>query len=62
MTCARPAVPPPRRVCSLSFYRVLFRSPGKPRIPGDAILDCTLELVSVPGKDEEIIEMNGVID
>jgi len=33
-------------------------SPGKPRIPGDAVLDFTLELVAVPGKDDEIIEMN----
>ena len=37
-------------------------SPGKPRIPGDAILDFRLELVAVPGKDEEIIDVNGVID
>lgn len=37
-------------------------SPGKPRIPGDAILDFRLELVAVPGKDSEIIEENGVID
>jgi len=37
-------------------------SPGKPRIPGDAILDFTLELVAVPGKDLEIIEENGLID
>lgn len=37
-------------------------SPGKPRIAGDAILDFTLELVSVPGKDEEILEENGIID
>jgi len=37
-------------------------SPGKPRIPGDAILDFTLELVAVPGKDEEILEENGIIE
>lgn len=37
-------------------------SPGKPRIPGDAILDFTLELVAVPGKDLEIIEENGLVD
>ena len=36
--------------------------PGKPRISGDAILDFRLELVAVPGKDEEILEENGVID
>ena len=35
-------------------------SPGKPRISGDAILDFTLELVAVPGKDDEIIEVNDV--
>ena len=38
------------------------RSPGKPRISGTAILDFTLELVAVPGKDDEILEMNGLID
>ena len=37
-------------------------SPGKPRIAGDAILDCTLEMVAVPGKDEELLEANGLID
>ena len=37
-------------------------SPGKPRISGDAILDFTLELVAVPGKDEEILDANGIID
>ena len=37
-------------------------SPGKPRIAGTAILDFTLELVAVPGKDDEILEMNGLID
>merc|ERR1719171_706797 len=31
-------------------------SPGKPRIAGDAILECKLEMVAVPGKDEEILE------
>ncbi|KAL1518923.1 hypothetical protein AB1Y20_003195 [Prymnesium parvum] len=31
-------------------------SPGKPRIPANAELDFTLELVAVPGRDEEIIE------
>jgi len=35
-------------------------SPGKPRIPSGAIIDFTLELVAVPGKDEEIIEVNDV--
>jgi peptidylprolyl isomerase len=33
-------------------------SPGKPRIPGNAVLDFTLELVAVPGKDEELIEFD----
>ena len=37
-------------------------SPGKPRIPGDAILIFTLALDAVPGKDEEILEQNGVIN
>ena len=37
-------------------------SPGKPRISGDAILQFTLALEGVPGKDEEIIEQNGLID
>jgi FKBP-type peptidyl-prolyl cis-trans isomerase len=37
-------------------------SPGKPRVSGDAILDFTLQLVAVPGKDEEILEENGIID
>lgn len=34
-------------------------SPGKPRISGDAILDYVLELVAVPGKDEELLEELG---
>ena len=37
-------------------------SPGKPRIAGDAILKFTLQLDGVPGKDEELIEANGIID
>ena len=37
-------------------------SPGKPRISGDAILQFTLALDAVPGKDEEIIEANGLTD
>ena len=37
-------------------------SPGKPRIPGDAILKFTVALDAVPGKDEEILEANGVVD
>lgn len=37
-------------------------SPGKPRIPGDAILKFTLQLDGVPGKDEEILEANGIVD
>lgn len=32
-------------------------SPGKPRIPGNAELSFTLELVAVPGKDDEILEL-----
>jgi len=35
-------------------------SPGKPRIPSGAVIDFTLELVAVPGKDEEILEMNDI--
>ncbi|KOO32730.1 peptidylprolyl isomerase [Chrysochromulina tobinii] len=35
-------------------------SPGKPRVAGDAILDFVLELVAVPGKDEEMIEELGI--
>jgi len=31
-------------------------SPGKPRIPSNAELDFILELVAVPGRDEEILE------
>lgn len=34
-------------------------SPGKPRIPANADLDFVVELVAVPGKDEEIIEVTG---
>jgi peptidylprolyl isomerase len=37
-------------------------SPGKPRISGDAVIDFTLELVGVPGKDEEILEANGLAE
>ena len=37
-------------------------SPGKPRVSGDAILDFQLELVAVPGKDEELIDELGVRD
>jgi len=31
-------------------------SPGKPRIPSNAELDFIIELVAVPGRDEEILE------
>jgi len=34
-------------------------SPGKPRIPGTAVLDFTLEMVAVPGKDEELLDVTG---
>jgi len=34
-------------------------SAGKPRIPSNADLDFVLELVAVPGKDEEILEVTG---
>ena len=37
-------------------------SPGKPRISGDAVLKFTLALEAVPGKDEEIIDVNGITD
>ena len=37
-------------------------SPGKPRISGDAILKFTLALDAVPGRDEEILEANGLVD
>jgi len=37
-------------------------SPGKPRIPPGAVIDFRLELVAVPGKDDDIIEQNGIID
>ena len=37
-------------------------SPGKPRIPSDSELDFVLELVAVPGKDEEILELNDLQD
>ena len=33
-------------------------SPGKPRIPGGATINFTIELVSVPGKDDELIELD----
>lgn len=33
-------------------------SPGRPRIESNAVLDFTLELVAVPGKDDELIETN----
>jgi len=32
-------------------------SPGKPRIPPNAEIGFTLELVAVPGKDDELIEV-----
>lgn len=34
-------------------------SPGKPRIPSNAEIAFTLELVAVPGKDDELIEVAG---
>jgi len=34
-------------------------SPGKPRIPANAELDFIIELVAVPGRDEEILESGG---
>lgn len=35
-------------------------SPGKPRIPSDATISFVLELVAVPGKDDEILEINDI--
>ena len=35
-------------------------SAGRPRIPGDAPIAFTLELNAVPGKDEEMLEANGL--
>lgn len=59
----------PRLLVPRLLVRVCFclrmradRSPGKPRISGTANLDFTLELVAVPGKDDEILEMNGLMD
>jgi len=37
-------------------------SPGKPRIPANAVLTMQLELTTVPGKDDELIEANGILD
>ena len=37
-------------------------SPGKPRIPANAVISMTLELTTVPGKDDELIEANGILD
>jgi len=37
-------------------------SAGKPRIPSNAVIDFRLELVAVPGRDEEILEINGVVE
>ena len=37
-------------------------SPGKPRIPPNAEITFLLELIAVPGKDDELIELNGVED
>ena len=34
-------------------------SPGKPRIPSNADLTFLVELVAVPGKDDEILEVTG---
>ncbi len=37
-------------------------SPGKPRIPADATIAFTLELVAVPGKDDEMLEELGLAE
>jgi len=34
-------------------------SPGKPRIPADATIDFELEIVGIPGKEPELIELIG---
>jgi len=34
-------------------------SPGKPRIPGDAIIEFDITLESLPGKEQELIELIG---
>lgn len=34
-------------------------SPGKPRIPGDATIVFEIEMVGLPGKELELIELIG---
>jgi peptidylprolyl isomerase len=34
-------------------------SAGKPRIPGDAVITFDLEMVGLPGKEQELIELIG---
>jgi len=34
-------------------------SAGKPRIPGDAILTFEIEMVGLPGKEQELIDIIG---
>jgi hypothetical protein len=43
---------------------LLYRpsSAGKPRIPGDAIIVFEVEIVGLPGKEPELIELIGSVD
>jgi len=34
-------------------------SAGKPRIPGDAIIDFEVEMVGLPGREQELIDIIG---
>lgn len=34
-------------------------SAGKPRIPGDAIIEFEVEMVSLPGREQELIDIIG---
>jgi hypothetical protein len=34
-------------------------SAGKPRIPGDAIISFEVEMVSLPGREQELIDLIG---
>lgn len=54
-----------RSICCLSQGSLAFgakgrpSSPGKPRIPGDATITFDVEMVGLPGKEPELIELIG---
>lgn len=47
------AILPPEKAFGTKGRRA---SPGKPSIPGNAVINYTIELSTIPGKEAELIE------